>query len=86
MLTEKAREFGGMLGLVTFQYSSGWLEKFKKRFSIKQFQFKGECASASQAIVAECRAEMNKYILEFAAKHGLENIWNLDETALFFRL
>jgi hypothetical protein len=34
MLKTEAIEFGNMLGLVSFKYSNGYLQKFKQRFSI----------------------------------------------------
>ena len=55
-------------------------------FLIKQYTIKGESASVSMKVVEECRAEIKKFIISFAPKYGLENIWNLDETALFYRL
>jgi hypothetical protein len=47
MLREEAIEFGKMLGLVTFNYSKGYIHRFKQRFSIKQYKIKGESASVS---------------------------------------
>ncbi len=39
MLTEKAREFGGMLGLVTFQYSSCLVRKIQKTIFNQEVSF-----------------------------------------------
>jgi hypothetical protein len=53
-LIEKAKEFGAMLGIddgVHFSYSKGWLEKFKIRFKIKQYQIHGESGSVSKELV-----------------------------------
>jgi len=48
ILIEKAKEFGEMLGIVegsSFNYSSGWLENFKKRYNLKEFTIIGESGS-----------------------------------------
>jgi hypothetical protein len=54
ILIEKAKEFGEMLGIVegsSFNYSTGWLEKFKKRYNLKQFTIVGESGSVSKETI-----------------------------------
>jgi len=91
-LIEKAKEFGAMLGIddgVHFSYSKGWLEKFKIRFKIKQYQIHGESGSVSKELVDLARKETREFIKSWLAKgngRSIRDIFNLDETALFYKL
>ena len=60
------------------------MEKFKKRNNISKFKITGEAASVSPNAVKAARERSKKVILEFAEKYGWHNVWNLDETALFY--
>ena len=90
LLIEKAKEFGQMLGICegsSFMYSEGWLEKFKKRFNLKLYKIVGESGSVSEELIAKSRKEVREFIFKWIKNGGkLENIFNLDETALFFKL
>ncbi len=46
LMLEKAKEFGDMLGISTFGYSRGWLEKFKKRHNISKGLYRLSAFSA----------------------------------------
>jgi len=35
LIQQRALQFAGLLGTTDFKASSGWLEKFKKRYSIQ---------------------------------------------------
>jgi hypothetical protein len=83
MLIEKAKKFGSDLGIAPdFQYSQGWLQRFKKRHTISHYIAHGEASSADMENVTLGRAEMKDTL------SGIDpvNIYNLDETGLFFRL
>jgi len=43
-------------------------------------------SSVSPDAVKAARERSKKVILEFAEKYGWHNVWNLDETALFYKL
>jgi hypothetical protein len=90
LLIEKAKEFGLMLGISegsSFMYSDGWLARFKKRHNLQLYKIVGESGSVSVELIAKSRKEVREYILNWIKKGGkLENIFNLDETALFFKL
>jgi len=62
--------------------SNGWLEKFKKRNRLKEFKWHGEASSATSEAVKKER----KWIKELIAKYGfqLKDIFNMDETGLFY--
>ena len=85
LLAEKAKEFGDMLGII-FEYSNGWLHRFKKRYDLKEYTIIGEAGGISPELVKAARERSKKVILAFAEKYGWHNIWNLDETALFYKL
>ena len=81
ILTKQAKIFGPSLAIsdLEFSYSSGWLEKFKSRYNIRNYEKQGEADSVDMSLVAEGK----KLISE--KKYSLEDILNFDETALFYR-
>ncbi|CAG8553470.1 4443_t:CDS:2 [Paraglomus brasilianum] len=46
LIQQKALQFAELLGTTDFKASSGWPEKFKKRYSISAFNKHGESQSA----------------------------------------
>lgn len=82
MLRVKAKEFGETMGISELTYSSGWLQGFKKRHGIRVKVIHGEAASVDTDIVEEGRRKLK----EFLSKYAPSNIYNMDETGLFFRL
>ncbi len=63
-----------------FSYSSGWLEKFKSRYNIRNYEKQGEAVSVDMSVVAGGK----KVIDEKIKKCSLDDIFNFDETALFY--
>jgi hypothetical protein len=92
ILTEKAKEFGAMLGIddgVHFSYSVGWLAKFKTRFNLKQYLIQGEAGSVSPELISKARKLAREFIKSWLSKgtgRSIKDIFNLDETALFYKL
>lgn len=85
LLREKAKVLGELLEIPNdFMYSNGWLQRFKTRFHISQRRLYGESASISPAIVEEHLTNLND-ILENSG-YDLDDIYNVDETGLFFQL
>ena len=82
MIIKKAKKFGEELGIENFSYSSGWLDRFKKRCGISQHAIHGESASANTNDVDEGRQNLRRLLAEY----DLKDIFNMDETGLFFRL
>lgn len=84
VLKEKAKKFGTDLGISEkeFSYSEGWLRNFKIRYGIKRHTIVGESEGADMRAVANGRVQLQK-ILE---NYSPEDIFNFDETGLFFRL
>ena len=65
-----------------FNFSQGWLQGFKLRYGIKQRIKHGESASVSQEVVENGRKKMQ----EITSHYALSDIYNMDETGLFYRL
>ncbi len=82
MLTEKAKQFGADLGITDFGYSTGWLKGFKARRGIKSHTYHGESESADMALVQQGRESLQQTLSRFMP----DDIYNMDETGLFFRL
>ena len=82
MLIEKAKKFGGELGVVGFSYSNGWLERFKKRQGILLHKVHGDSNEVNLADVEKSRDELCCIISEYE----LNDVYNMDETGLFYHL
>ena len=61
-------------------FSTGWLEKFKKRHNIKQRSQHGEASSVPEGAEEEMRS-----IQTLCGEYKEEDIYNMDETGLFWR-
>ena len=82
MLIEKAKTYGNQLGIQDFPYSKGWLQKFKKRHVISKHVAHGEADSADPVAVSQGRLQLQ----EDLAAYDPQDIYNMDETVLFYRL
>ncbi|CAG8611544.1 24008_t:CDS:2 [Racocetra persica] len=84
ILTEKARLLADGLGVSegTLQFSSGWLHKFKERNGIRKEKLHGEAESANNIAIMQSHPLLKNK----CANYSLELIYNMDETALFYRL
>ena len=71
-----------MLQIKDFYYSEGGLDRFKERYNIEQFRISGEASSVDQSIVLSGRTKFK----EITKKYSQRDIYNLDETALFYKL
>lgn len=80
MLKEKARYFNRELGGPdSFKASEGWVDRFKKRYEIRQISVQGESLSADTGGAEEFKEEIKKIEEE---NYDLDNIYNADETGL----
>lgn len=66
----------------TFKASNGWLEKFKNRHAIVFRALCGESASVDSTTVEEWRRRLPTLIDSYA----MDDVYNADETGLFFKL
>jgi hypothetical protein len=62
--------------------SNGWLEKFKLRHGIKQHVLHGESDSVDRAELSVSQRE----IMELIGQYSPQDVFNFDESALFYRL
>ena len=63
-------------------FSDGWLTSFKECCGLRELKHHGEAASADPETVEKERERLRELI----RKHGLrlKDIWNMDESALFW--
>ncbi|XP_008562678.1 PREDICTED: tigger transposable element-derived protein 1-like [Galeopterus variegatus] len=73
----------GQENVKPFSASAGWLARFKRRYSMKNFKLAGEAGSADQ----EAAEEFKKYLLSIIHEKGYveEQVFNADETGLFYK-
>jgi hypothetical protein len=83
MIQEQAKRFAGKLKVPKeFKFSVGWLAGFKKRNRIKARNVSGESESADLLVVVEGREAIKNATQLFS----MEDVYNFNETGLFFRL
>ena len=85
ILIEKAHQIWNSLPQYRNQpppaFSNGWLHRFKQRYNIKQHTYHGEAGSVPE----EAEEEM-KAIRTIAGNYNEDDIYNMDETGLFWRM
>ncbi len=70
------------MNITDFEYSSGWLNRFKKRQGFSQYTLGGETAGVNENVVLNGRKKLSALILEYKA----EDVYNMDESKLFYLL
>lgn len=84
MIIEKAKFFHAELNINSeCRYSSGWLEKFKKRNGIRRLKSSGEKECADYVSATMFVEDLKEYIQK--EKLTSEQIYNADETSLFWK-
>ena len=64
------------------QFSNGWIQKFKKRNQLHVYRLHGEAGSVSTESLPEERRKLKEIISKF----NPADVYNADETGLFFRM
>ncbi|XP_066261743.1 tigger transposable element-derived protein 4-like [Euwallacea similis] len=82
VLQQKTLNFAQQLGDKSFKASSGWLEKFKKRYGIVQKKICGESADVDEA---HCNTWIQESLPALLAPYDEKDVFNADETGLFFK-
>jgi hypothetical protein len=84
LLVEKARSFANHFdtNMDAITFSNGWLRQFKKRHNLKQIRMHGESGSVSELVIGETITGLKQLTNNYAWK----DIYNMDETGLFFRM
>jgi hypothetical protein len=83
ILCEKATAFATKLNHESFQRSNGWLGRFKLRHGVVFREICGEAAAVDENVV---RSWIDKRLLGLVASYEPRNVFNADETDVFFRL
>lgn len=83
LLVEKAQTFAIQLNHDGFVCSNGWLARFKARYNISTKIVSGEAVAADTSGGEHWKNVTLKQIL---AKYAPEDIFNKDESALFYKL
>jgi hypothetical protein len=82
ILSTKASEFAFLCKEDKFKSSGGWVDNFKKRHNLKQYNMHGEASSAP----LQNLDEMRKNISEILKEYDPQDIFNCDETGLFWKM
>lgn len=81
ILQEKAQQFAVELGHEKFRASNGWLQNFKKRNEIVFRKICGESGSVNETVCDDWKDKL----AELTAGYDPEDIFNADETGLFYK-
>jgi hypothetical protein len=84
LIQQKARQLATIMDIPSesFRASNGWLYNFKKRHAFKQFRIHGESGDAQMTGIEEQMRVLRAKI----ATYNHDDIYNMDETGLFYNL
>ena len=80
ILQSNALAFAGDLRIEGFHTSNGWLTSWKQRYDIKQFKVSGERAGVDLGTVEDFKSRIVEILVDYDPK----NVFNCDETGLFY--
>ncbi len=83
IIKEKAEELAKEMGHHEFKASNGWLDQMKVRKDLKFRAIKGEAKSVPTDAVDAWR---NTLLPQLLQEYSPDNIYNADETGLFYKL
>jgi Tc5 transposase DNA-binding domain len=83
MLISKAKQLADCAKIDDFTGTSGWLQKFKKRYSIRSKGLHGDAADADAQGVEHSQRCLPVLISELG--FSKEDVFNFDETGLYFK-
>lgn len=82
LIKEKAIEFAKKLNMNDFQGSNGWLDKFTSRHNVIYRTLSGESADVN---TVDCTVWQTVTLPKLIQTYNPDNVFNLDETGLFFK-
>ena len=83
ILTTRALAIASELGIEGFHASNGWLEKFIRRSPVQtSFKLHGKGGS----VLPSSHVERMEQIRDIAKHYHVSNIYNMDESGLFYRM
>ena len=82
ILATKALDFAILCNEEKFKASNGWLDNFKKRHNLKQYNIYGEAGSAPIQDLDSMREKLRQTLRDYDPK----DIFNCDETGLFWKM
>lgn len=84
ILKAKALELNKVVGDATdFKASNDWLDRFKKRYEIRQLSMQGEQLSSDNVAAENFKGTLRAYLEEKG--YTEDEIYNADETGLYFK-
>jgi Tc5 transposase DNA-binding domain len=86
VLRQKWSKFADLVGVPTderLHLSEGWLARLKARNNLRQIKRHGEAASTDLQTVEKERQRISELLKKYGYK--LRDIFNMDETGLFYR-
>ena len=69
------------LGMQEFKASQGWLDKSKQRNNVRCYAISGDLGNVDLETASDWKRSLSMLI----DGYELENVFNMDETASFFR-
>ena len=84
LLCEKATQLAEPINITNFVASSGWKWRFCRRHGIRNLSLQGEKLSADAEGPKDFIASFKEYVQERSL--SLDQVFNADETGLYFRL
>ncbi|CAG8681177.1 20259_t:CDS:1 [Gigaspora rosea] len=83
IIVEKAKSFAESLNIPEddLKFSHGWLYKFKQRHGLKRITKHGEDASVDEEVIGTAIPDLRETLKDY----DLKDIYNMDETGLFYR-
>lgn len=82
LIMAQGEKYAAMMNIESFKASEGWFARFRERHELVFRSVCGEKASVDESVTTEWR---NVKLLEHIAAYEPRDVFNADETALFFR-
>ena len=83
LLAQKACDFATLLDIQDFKGSNGWVAGFKKCYNLESYVKHEEAASApSEENLNEMRKDLQNILKEYSP----DDIFNIDETGLYWKM